>query len=129
MLLADALVQNGFSVERQQPVPIHFRGKASMRVSERILSGGDRPCRVEICRISRSGSPKAVAHVPLSGLKLGFLINFSGGAVQGKHRANCEWALMNLESDPGPRLLTIPCHIPWRSQRPLREPSPITDNR
>jgi GxxExxY protein len=38
VLLADALAQNGFSIERQQPVPIHFRGKASMRVSERILS-------------------------------------------------------------------------------------------
>jgi GxxExxY protein len=37
VLLADALAQNGFSVERRQPVPIHFRENASMRVSERIL--------------------------------------------------------------------------------------------
>jgi GxxExxY protein len=29
VLLADALAQNGFSVERRQPVPIHFRRKCS----------------------------------------------------------------------------------------------------
>src|SRR5262245_15653397 len=29
------------------------------------------------------------------------------------------------QPDPGPRLLTIPFHIPWPSQRPLREPSPF----
>ena len=85
MLLADALAQNGFSVERQQPVPIHFRGKCfDAGFPSGSCRGGYRACRAEICRISRLGSPKAVAHIPQTfGLKLGFLIDLSGELLKG----------------------------------------------
>lgn len=57
VLLADALLETGFAVERQKSVPIHFRGKtfaegfrADLVIEEAVLVG------TEVCRISCSGS-------------------------------------------------------------------------
>ena len=80
MLLADALAQNGFSVERQQPVPIHFRGKcfdAGFR-ADLVVEGIVLVKLKSVESLARVHRKQLLTYLKLSGLKLGFLIDLSG---------------------------------------------------
>jgi GxxExxY protein len=85
VLLADALRERGFSVERQKPIPIRFREKrfdegfrADLVVGEIVL--------VELKSLeslARAHKKQVLSYLRLSHLKLGLLINFGGELLKG----------------------------------------------
>jgi GxxExxY protein len=85
VLLADVLEQSGFSVERQKPIPIRFRGKrfdegfrADLVVGGKVL--------VELKSVetlARVHKKQVLTYLKLSHLKLGLLINFGGELLKG----------------------------------------------
>ena len=85
VLLAEALRERGFSVERQKPIPICFRGKrfdegfrADLVVGEIVL--------VELKSLeslARVHKKQVLTYLKLSHLKLGLLINFGGELLKG----------------------------------------------
>jgi GxxExxY protein len=95
VVLASALVERGFEVERQRPIPIYFRGKkfdegfrADLVVSKLVL--------VELKSIetlARVHRKQVLTYLRLSNLKLGLLINFGGELLKG----NIERLVNNLE--------------------------------
>lgn len=97
VLLADALISAGFAVERQKPIPIHFRKKsfdegfrADLIVDSLVL--------VELKSIeslARVHRKQVLTYLRLSGLKLGLLINFGGDLLKG----NIERLVNGLEED------------------------------
>jgi GxxExxY protein len=85
VLLTDSLTQSGFRVERQKPIPIHFRGRrfdegfrADLVVGETVLVELK---SVEI--LARVHKKQVLTYLKLSHLKLGLLINFGGELLKG----------------------------------------------
>jgi GxxExxY protein len=85
VLLADALRERGFSVERQKPIPIRFRGKrfdegfrADLVVGEIVLV--ELKSLESLCRVHKN---QVLTYLRLSHLKLGLLINFGGELLKG----------------------------------------------
>jgi GxxExxY protein len=112
VLLADALRERGFSVERQKPIPIRFRGKrfdegfrADLVVGEIVL--------VELKfleSLARAHKKQVLSYLRLSHLKLGLLINFGGELLKG-----------NIERLVKRTRRAHPVEVSWRSLRPWRE--------
>ena len=98
VLLADALREKGLSVERQNPIPICFRGKrfdegfrADLLVEDLVL--------VELKSVealARVHRKQVLTYLRLTNLKLGLLINFGGELLKG----NMERLVNGLEEPP-----------------------------
>ena len=85
VLLADALRQRGFNVERQKPIPICFRGKRFDEGFRADLVVGD-VVLVELKSLeslARVHKKQVLTYLKLSHLKLGLLINFGGELLKG----------------------------------------------
>ncbi len=85
VLLADALEQSGFPVERQKPIPIHFRGKRFDEGFRADLVVG-RSVLVELKSVEslvRVHKKQVLTYLKLSHLRLGLLINFGGELLKG----------------------------------------------
>ena len=84
VLLADALRQRGFNVERQTPIPICFRGKRFDEGFRADLVVGD-AVLVELKSLeslARVHKKQVLTYLKLSQLKLGLLINFGGDLLK-----------------------------------------------
>ncbi len=85
IVLTDILVSKGFSVQRQVPIAIHFKGKiydegfrADLIVEDKVI--------VEIKSIDHLSpvhKKQVLTYLKLSGLKVGLLINFGGERLKG----------------------------------------------
>ena len=85
IVLADILASKGFSVQRQVPIAIRFRGKiydegfrADLIVEDKVI--------VEIKssdRLLPVHKKQVLTYLKLSGLKVGLLINFGGDLLKG----------------------------------------------
>jgi GxxExxY protein len=85
VLLADALRERGFGVERQKPIPICFRGKRFDEGFRADLVVGD-IVLVELKSVeslARAHKKQVLTYLKLSQLKLGLLINFGGELLKG----------------------------------------------
>lgn len=85
VLLSDALRERGFTVERQRPIAICFRGKhfdegfrADLVVEGMVLV--ELKSVESLARVHRK---QVLTYLKLSGLKLGLLINFGGELLKG----------------------------------------------
>jgi len=85
VLLADSLTQSGFRVERQKPIPIHFRGKRfdeGFRAD--LVVGGTVLVELKsVETLARVHKKQVLTYLKLSHLKLGLLINFGGELLKG----------------------------------------------
>ena len=85
VLLADALEQGGFTVERQKPIPIQFRGKRfdeGFRAD--LVVGGTVLVELKsVETLARVHKKQVLTYLKLSRLKLGLLINFGGELLKG----------------------------------------------
>jgi GxxExxY protein len=98
VLLADALRERGYAVERQKPIPIRFRGKsfdegfrADLLIENLVL--------VElksVAALARVHRKQVLTYLRLTGLKLGLLINFGGERIKG----NLERLVNGVEEPP-----------------------------
>ena len=85
VLLADAMLQAGFSIERQKPIPIEFRGKrfeAGFR-ADLIIEGAVLVELKSVEALARVHKKQVITYLKLSGLKLGMIINFGGELLKG----------------------------------------------
>ena len=85
VLLTDALRGRGLSVDRQRPIPIHFRGKRFDEGFRADLVVGD-AVLVELKSVeslARVHKKQVLTYLRLSHLKLGLLINFGGELLKG----------------------------------------------
>lgn len=85
VLLADMLRESGFSVTRQEPVAIRFRGKLfdeGFR-ADRIVEGLVLIELKSISALATVHKKQVLTYLRLSGLKLGLLINFGGELLRG----------------------------------------------
>lgn len=85
VLLADALGQRGFAVERQKSIPIHFRGKRfDEGFKADLVVGGVVLVELKsIESLARVHKKQVLTYLKLSDLKLGLLINFGGELLKG----------------------------------------------
>ena len=85
VLLADALAESGFAVERQKSIPIHFRGKSfdeGFRAD--LVVGGVVLVELKsVESLARVHKKQVLTYLRLSQLKLGLLINFGGELLKG----------------------------------------------
>jgi len=85
VLLADALRELGFAVERQRPISIYFRGKRfdeGFRAD--LVVGGVVLVELKsVEALARVHRKQVLTYLKLSGLKLGLLINFGGDLLKG----------------------------------------------
>ena len=98
VLMAGALVEAGFVVERQKTIPITFRGqhfdagfRADIVVENRVV--------VELKSIealARVHRKQVLTYLRLSNMRLGLLINFGAEMLKG----NIERLVNNLEESP-----------------------------
>jgi GxxExxY protein len=85
VLLGDLLIQSGFRVERQKPIPIHFHGK---RFDEgfraNLVVGGTVLVELKSVEfLARVDKKQVLTYLKLSHLKLGLLINFGREFLKG----------------------------------------------
>ena len=99
VLLADALREHGLDVQRQKPIPIHFRGKTfdeGFRAD--LIVGGLVLVELKSVELlARVHKKQVLTYLKLSGLKLGLLINFGGELIKG----NIERLVRDLD-EPSP---------------------------
>jgi len=98
VLLADALRQLGYEVERQHPIPICFRGKRfdeGFR-ADLIIEGIVLVELKSVETLGRVHKKQILTYLKLTGLKLGLLINFGGERLKG----NIERLVNGLEEPP-----------------------------
>jgi len=77
-ILADELKQRGLKVQRQQPIPIRFKGRvfeegfrADLLVEDKVI------CELKsIEKINNAHKKQILTHLRLSNKKLGYLLNF-----------------------------------------------------
>lgn len=84
VLLTDELIRRGLKVERQVSIPIRFRGRefdegfrADLVVEDRVI--------VELKSVecvAPAHKKQVLTHLKLSGLKLGYLINFGAALLK-----------------------------------------------
>lgn len=79
LVLADRLMSNGFSIQRQVPVPIRVGGK--------VYDEGFRADLIvevkSIEQLARVHKKQVLTYLKLSGLPVGLLINFGGDRLKG----------------------------------------------
>jgi iron complex transport system substrate-binding protein len=79
LVLADRLMSNGFSIQRQVPVPIQIGGK--------VYDEGFRADLIvevkSIEQLARVHKKQVLTYLKLSGLPVGLLINFGGDRLKG----------------------------------------------
>ena len=85
LVLADMLTGNGFSVQRQVPVPIRIGGKVydeGFR-ADLIVEGQVIVEVKSIEQLARVHKKQVLTYLKLSGLSVGLLINFGGDLLKG----------------------------------------------
>jgi len=100
VLLADAMTQAGFRVDRQVPIPIRFRGRqfeegfrADLIVAQTVI--------VEVKSVEQLGRVHAKqlkTYLRLTGLPLGLLINFGGELLKGNLERIVNGAVPDLKN-------------------------------
>lgn len=96
ILLADTLQQAGLSVERQKPIPIHFRGRTfdeGFR-ADLIINGIVLIELKSVSALARVHKKQVLTYLRLSDIRLGLLVNFGGELLKG----NVERLVNNLPS-------------------------------
>jgi GxxExxY protein len=85
VLLADALSESGFTVERQKAIPIHFRGKTFEEGfrADLVVGGAVLVELKSVESLARVHKKQVLTYLKLSRLKLGLLINFNGELLKG----------------------------------------------
>ena len=85
VVLADALRKSGLSAERQVPLPIRFEDKifeegfrADIIVERQIIMEIK-----SVEQLARVHKKQLLTYLKLSGLRLGFLVNFGGELLKG----------------------------------------------
>ena len=85
VLLTDVLRGRGLSVDRQRPIPIHFRGKRfdeGFR-ADLVVGGAVLVELKSVESLARVHKKQVLTYLRLSHLKLGLLINFGGELLKG----------------------------------------------
>ena len=93
-ILARELSDHGLKVERQVPVPIIYKGirfeegfRADIIIEKKVLLG-----LKSIERISPAHKKQVQTYLRLTGLKLGYLLNFGERRSQNRYHSLREWA-------------------------------------
>ncbi len=84
VLLADLLVQNGLFVEREVSIPITFGGRTFVQGfrADMIVENSVIVELKSVEQISRANRKQLLTYLRMSGLKLGYLLNFGADVMK-----------------------------------------------